>query len=222
MSEPLLDIYETNEIQKSEFHSKFKDVCKEMDELTLAILHTLQSILMERKYLEANLKEGYINMAKSRYLMRGRKIDIHQVDSNSLTSSFRVSSYLDVDDAVQDVTFLNYNPIDNSAQENTRSKLKHRSVNSDDELNEKIQQVSLSDSEEGNDKTYASMKDSISLDYADPLKWFGILVPDSLRTCQSHFKQSLVTAIKITSLQNKLMTLQVKYKDLKLRKKSMQ
>ncbi|GFS55583.1 uncharacterized protein TNIN_339471 [Trichonephila inaurata madagascariensis] len=221
MSEPHLDIYETDEIKKSEFHSELKDVCQEMDQLTMAILHTLQSILVERKYLEAYLKEGYINMAKSRYLMRDRKIDIHQVDSNSLTASFRISSYLDVDDAVQDVTFLNYNPIDNSALENTRSKLKHRSANSENELIGKIQQVSLSDSEEGDDKTSASMKDSILLDFVDPLKWFGILVPDSLRICQSHFKQSLVTAIKITSLQNKLMTLRVKYKELK-KIKSMQ
>ncbi|GFT14251.1 uncharacterized protein NPIL_390311 [Nephila pilipes] len=219
MAAPNLGMIQIRGINVTEYQSELKGIFREMDEISKSILHTLQSILMERKYFEANLKEGYINMAKSRYLMSGRKIDIHQVNSSSLTSSFRVSSYLDVDDADQDVTFLNYHPVDDTEQEKNKNELKHRSVNSDDRHVEDVQQVCLSSGEEGNNET-SDIKDNVSLGYVDPLKWFGILVPENLRTCQSHFKQSLITAVKITSLQNKLLTLSKKYMELKIRKRA--
>ena len=49
----------------------------------------------------------------------------------------------------------------------------------------------------------------------DPLKWFGILLPQSLKECQMKFKKAAELSCKTASLRSKYLTLQQKYRDLK-------
>ncbi|CAL1290310.1 unnamed protein product [Larinioides sclopetarius] len=202
-------------IEGVEEMEEFKILCKKLDELSITILKTLQSIMLERKYLDDNLKEGYINMAKARYLMRGQKIGIHQVNSSNLTATLKISNYLDVDEGVK---YLNYK-LDEDSVPQKDANLKFRTVNVEKEL--VAGQISASDEVDSQYEDLKTSEDNMHSNSNDPLKWFGVLVPESLRNCQTRFKQSACTALKIGSLHNKLGELQKEYKMLKSQKISL-
>ncbi|KAF8792042.1 Coiled-coil domain-containing protein 115 [Argiope bruennichi] len=183
------EFLEADVVKKME---EVKILYRKLDELSITILRTLQSIMFERKYLDANLQEGYINMAKARYLMRGQKVGIHQVNSTNLTATFK-----------NDAT------------------LKLRSVNVENQLVDDQVSVLAPDEVDCKNEDSKTSKETICSNYNDPLKWFGVLVPESLRTCQTRFKQSTCTALKIISLHNKLRELHKEYKILKLQKASL-
>ncbi|XP_055939238.1 coiled-coil domain-containing protein 115-like [Argiope bruennichi] len=208
------EFLEADVVKKME---EVKILYRKLDELSITILRTLQSIMFERKYLDANLQEGYINMAKARYLMRGQKVGIHQVNSTNLTATFKVSSYLDVDEGVE---YLNYKLDEVSLPQNDAT-LKLRSVNVENQLVDDQVSVLAPDEVDCKNEDSKTSKETICSNYNDPLKWFGVLVPESLRTCQTRFKQSTCTALKIISLHNKLRELHKEYKILKLQKASL-
>ncbi|GIY48768.1 uncharacterized protein CDAR_314911 [Caerostris darwini] len=204
----------------SENYKSELDVSNEMDELALVILNILKNIMIERKYLDANLKEGYINMSKSRYLMRGQKISILQVNTTNLLATFKINSYLDIAD---DVKYFSYRSLDDTvllkdpfAEEDTCVRL--RSVKLNNQSEKEIEQTYIETKCETAAEDSGDPNSSTITNFNDPLKWFGVLVPESLRTCQSHFKQSLNTILKIASLQNKLKACSKKFKDLSLKK----
>ncbi|KAJ1095561.1 hypothetical protein NDU88_000723 [Pleurodeles waltl] len=52
----------------------------------------------------------------------------------------------------------------------------------------------------------------------DPLKWFGILVPQSLRRAQNSFKQGLDLAVEVAELQSSIETTRIQYRTLLAKK----
>ncbi|CAG8501289.1 11504_t:CDS:2, partial [Acaulospora colombiana] len=55
----------------------------------------------------------------------------------------------------------------------------------------------------------------------DPLNWFGVLIPLSLRESQRHFKQGLLGMINIINLRNEILKKEVEYETLKRKKERM-
>ncbi|XP_031776884.1 coiled-coil domain-containing protein 115 [Nasonia vitripennis] len=53
----------------------------------------------------------------------------------------------------------------------------------------------------------------------DPIKWFGVLVPQSLKTAQKHFQDALYLAVKIANVQAQLTKVTSQSESLKLLKK---
>ncbi|KAG8196581.1 hypothetical protein JTE90_014142 [Oedothorax gibbosus] len=199
-------------MSKNSENLDLKSVKKDLDNISIAILDTLQNIVLEKQYLDANLKEGYINMAKSRYLMRGQKISTLQINTSKLVPSYKVVTNSDL---VEGVEYLNYQSLELSVQKGSGSSVKRRSTEELVDLSEKLEKTSI----DSNSDDSQSSKECAGP--TDPLKWFGVLVPESLRLCQSRFKQATETALKIASLQNQLKALGNEYKELKLQKQKL-
>ena len=53
----------------------------------------------------------------------------------------------------------------------------------------------------------------------DPIKWFGLLVPQTLRQSQTRFKSAIELTVELANLESQYRSLQVKYKDLLKEKK---
>ncbi|XP_015903827.1 coiled-coil domain-containing protein 115 [Parasteatoda tepidariorum] len=184
---------------------------EKLDKLSLSILKSMQSIILERQYLEDNLKEGYINLAKSRYLMRGQKISMLQINTSTLKSSLRS---LSSEDFVEEAKYINFNIFEHNSSNIEENGLKQRFT--DDEKLSKRMDETLSFSEcNSEEATNSNIKEN------DPLRWFGVLVPDSLKNSQMRFLQATKTALKLASLQNELNALCVVYRTLRLKKKEL-
>jgi hypothetical protein len=57
---------------------------------------------------------------------------------------------------------------------------------------------------------------------SDPLRWFGVLVPQSLRSAKKIFNEAVEMAIQVTNLQMKLEQMRTKYQQLLIEKSQQQ
>lgn len=64
-------------------------------------------------------------------------------------------------------------------------------------------------------------KSSNEAELKDPIKWFGVLVPQSLRNSQKRFQESIYLAAKIANVQAELISVLSKLKTLHLEKDSL-
>lgn len=172
-------------------------ICSKLDDLAICILKVVRNIMLERQYLDGNLRDGYINMAKSRYLMRGQKISRHQINISNLIASTKVISN---DNSVNDVKFNSFHI------------LKKEFIGSSDEITSRMNSFNE------NDDSEKPSRNEMSSSVENPLHWFGLLVLDALKSCQSRFEQALETSVKIATLQNELKALCESYRNLRQKK----
>ncbi|XP_035212686.1 coiled-coil domain-containing protein 115-like [Stegodyphus dumicola] len=191
-------------------------ICKQLDDLAICILKTLHEIISERQYLDDNLREGYICMAKSRYLMRGQKIDILQVDTSNLHATKKIFCE---HDTIEKVEFLNFKILETDQVILDANCMKYRSSQMlENKLGQDFEHLSIKRGNSNNLTAEISEKEketSSNNKDKDPLYWFGVLTPASLKKCQSHFQQAVATAAKIASLQSQLKSFAIKYRELR-------
>jgi hypothetical protein len=128
-----------------ENNSKLDQLCDNLDELTLKQVDYLDETLTLMSKLENHLTNGFIDLAKSRYISGERTVSTMQI------------------------------PGEESDIEPTTTIIRNEE-----------NKLMISRNKEAN----------------DPLKWFGVLVPTSLRQSQSAFKQVLETAVEILNARN--------------------
>ncbi|XP_054718706.1 coiled-coil domain-containing protein 115-like [Uloborus diversus] len=181
----------------------------------------MKSIISERLDLDKHLQEGYIDMAKSRYLMRGQEISILQVNESNLLATRKVVSSVVKEEGREFISFTLSEVLpsdDNGNAENLRFRHSKKGKN-ENELTQDFKELSLSN-EDVSSSLHESTNASVP-NVVDPLHWFGILVPREFRNCKTKFQESIGTAIKIVTLQNELKALCSSYRSLRLQKKAL-
>lgn len=194
----------------------YSKLCEQLDDLAMQILNIMQSIILERQYLDANCQDGFINMAKSRYLMRGQKIGVLQINTTNLTASKKVIANLDM---IDDVNFTSFDMSEKGNSSDLPEKckshfdkanLKEASNTGDIEANTMERNGNLNSEE-----ISLNNKSDPSSSVGNPLNWFGVLVPNSLKTCQARFEQAVETSVKIATFQSKLNSFCEEYRKLR-------
>ncbi|XP_050533934.1 coiled-coil domain-containing protein 115-like [Daktulosphaira vitifoliae] len=139
-----------------------KEADEEIDNVVLQTIELMDSYCSSMGRLENCLREGCVQLAKTRYVVGNRNVSDLQLPT-------------------------------------TRPYLA-RTL-----LTTKADKVILSQHENGD----------------DPLKRFGILVPNSLRLAQNQFCKCLESTVEAVNIKNELDYLQKKLRNLKLKKKEM-
>ena len=82
-----------------------------------------------------------------------------------------------------------------------------------EDISSEIKKVSLNDDDKKCDAdTEKSLKSGKSVN--DPMKWFGVLVPQSLRQSQKSFQQVIALTSSLATLQHKLLMLKERFQKL--------
>ena len=168
-------------------------VMKELDELTIRMLDLMKEYLHVKLTLQKVIKNGSLHLAKSRYIMGNRNVSALQLpteDSNEFKAATKVVSKKEnsSDDVVFELSKLSIKDREKSVR-SRHSKKENDQTNNDNE--HKIQ---------------------------DPLKWFGLLVPQNMRQAQVSFSEALEYVIQGANIQLEMDQLKVLY-NLKLKKK---
>ncbi|XP_014475258.1 PREDICTED: coiled-coil domain-containing protein 115-like [Dinoponera quadriceps] len=143
---------------------------EEIDELLLHKLELIEEKIRGNIQMEILLKDGYIELAKAKYIRGKQNIGILQVPSNTDT----MISLFDLETKVT-------NENDNTVQ---------------------YFDISLKKSNNESDSP------------GDPIKWFGVLVPQNLKNSQKRFQESVYLATKIANIQVQLASVFSKLKTL--------
>ncbi|XP_034174858.2 vacuolar ATPase assembly protein VMA22 [Osmia lignaria lignaria] len=138
-------------------HESIDDICKAIDENLLRNLELMEEKVKTNVQMENILRDGYIELAKAKYIRGKESISILQVpaDDEKVATLFELETKLTEETGKIIPNF----------------------------------DISLKKADKEGD------------DIQDPIKWFGVLVPQSLRIAQKRFQESLYLAVRAANLQ---------------------
>ncbi|CAK9795104.1 Coiled-coil domain-containing protein 115 [Anthophora quadrimaculata] len=141
-------------------HESIDDVCNAIDDNLLHSLELMQEKVNVNVQMEKILRDGYIELAKAKYIRGKESISVLQVpmDDERVVSLFELETKLTEETGKIipnfDISFKNLDK-------------------SEDEIQ-------------------------------DPIKWFGVLVPQNLRIAQKRFQESVYLAVRAANIQAEL------------------
>lgn len=151
-------------------HESTDDVCKAIDDNLLRNLELMEEKININVQMEKILRDGYIELAKAKYIRSKESISVLQVpvDDERVVTLFELETKLTEETGKIIPNFdISLKSLDKDAEE--------------------IQ---------------------------DPIKWFGVLVPQSLRIAQKRFQESLYLAVRAANVQAELTSVLDKLKSL--------
>ena len=162
-----------------------EDIIEELDELAVQLLVLSQNLVNVKLMLEQTMKEGFIGLAQSRKNMSGptsvSSLQLPTEEWEPFEADMKVHKSECVRQEIK--VKLNYLSLESGSAslvvENLDSGLVKRGQKS------KIEQQQVKKAK-------------------NPLNWFGVLVPNSLRQSQKHFMKSTELAVEATNLQNEI------------------
>ncbi|XP_063410238.1 coiled-coil domain-containing protein 115-like [Mytilus trossulus] len=192
-------------------------VNKRLDEVLVEFFECVGELYQEQADLENIMKSGFLMMSRARYNMGAKSVGVSQYDENNMKASkvVLVTEKDDDDDDDDDCVdkmfeLVNANScLDESLKDPVSEGLRQRKSGGKDNVetigSENVEQLTQKNS--NNTKNYK-----------DPIKWFGVLVPQSLRQSQAYFKQATDSVIKVSNLKSKVIHLKEQYKTLQKEK----
>lgn len=191
----------------------------------LFLLRTIQELHEKKQQLQTCLSNGYFCMSKARYVM-----GIKRISKLNYAAVMNAQTTVGVEHGDEEGFSFNVSCDKKEKKESTKNEisdkendLKKRNVksNNDDSLDMK------KSDEDANTKTLSEWGDLSSaiteiaaddeleeITPVDPLNWFGVLVPQTLRQCQIEFRKAAIIAGDIVSLESKLKLTETKIKAL--------
>uniref|UniRef100_UPI0037E90452 coiled-coil domain-containing protein 115 n=1 Tax=Semicossyphus pulcher TaxID=241346 RepID=UPI0037E90452 len=172
-----------------------------LDEKLLRFMDQLELLEEKRASLNSLIEQGWFSMSKARYSMGNKQVSALQYASEIEPLVCVHARKLDdgeVDFRTEKVEQKDSNEAEQDAksiedigpqEEGVRRRIKPQKVKTDKETNK----------EASSEKT--PVRKSEHSPQQDPLKWFGILVPQTLKQAQSSFKQVIELSAEIATLQ---------------------
>ncbi|KAJ7317580.1 hypothetical protein JRQ81_003742 [Phrynocephalus forsythii] len=188
-----------------------EEVCKELDQLVLQLFDALEMLQTKRKAFNSLIEQGWFCLSKSRYAMGNKSVSTLQYGPQ-MTPLVWVKTSEKEKSQVEFVVV--------SEEEVRPSKAEHGAT---------VEEVGPSDQglrrRKGLEKpeglhpaAEAAAQTAAKSEHHDPLSWFGILVPQSLRQAQRTFREGIHLAAEIASLQSEIETIRRRYRRLLERK----
>ncbi|XP_046743025.1 coiled-coil domain-containing protein 115 [Diprion similis] len=155
-------------------HGSVDEVCAALDKFTLQSLELMEEKVSVTLQIEEMLRDGHIELAKSRYIRGMENIGMLQVptEAGQFESLFKV-----------------------------QKELNEESIPQFDVINRKY-------NDEGRE-------------IPDPIKWFGVLVPQNLRNAQKRFQAVAQLSGKCGNIRTEIISTTEKLDELKRIKKNM-
>ena len=173
-----------------------QEVNDELDSLSYQLLVLSQDLIQVKLQLEEQSKLGFIGLAQSRKLMGGSNsvshLQIPSEDSTDFIARFKTKKEEQKcysGDATFDYFSLQDGNIDQLVEE----------LDSDLVLNQRKKQDDTEETEANSCNTKKNLPEA-----KDPIKWFGVLVPNSLRQTQGAFVKALELSVDCANIQNQI------------------
>ena len=173
-----------------------QEVNDELDSLSYQLLVLSQDLIQVKLQLEEQSKLGFIGLAQSRKLMGGSNsvshLQIPSEDSTDFIARFKTKKEEQKcysGDATFDYFSLQDGNIDQLVEE----------LDSDLVLNQRKKQDDTEETETNPCNTKRNLPKA-----KDPIKWFGVLVPNSLRQTQVAFVKALELSVECANIQSQI------------------
>ncbi|XP_058023179.1 coiled-coil domain-containing protein 115 [Ahaetulla prasina] len=172
------------------------EICEELDRVILHLFDALEILQTKREAFNSMVEQGWFSLSKSRYAMGNKSVSTLQY-GHQMTPLVRIETGKADDGQTQ------FHVITDDA-----FKGKDESPNIVEEIGPS-EQVLRRRKGPGKAEDVAQPQNTASqpaesLGHQDPLNWFGILVPQSLRQAQKIFREGINLAAEIASIQSEI------------------
>ncbi|XP_075227512.1 vacuolar ATPase assembly protein VMA22 [Lycorma delicatula] len=189
-----------------------KDICHELDTLSIRILQLMNDLIQCKLNIEKAVKNGSLDLAKARYIMGNRNVSSLQLPTEDGSEVQALTTVISSKDEISNLNNLSYQLKRISPQEKQRSpktSIKQRSTKEYEEF------IEL-DEEESQPLLLQSSESKSAVQ--DPIKWFGVLVPQNLRQGQAWFQKAIELAVQSANIQAELDASRIQFQNLLKRK----
>ncbi|XP_043936661.1 coiled-coil domain-containing protein 115 [Protopterus annectens] len=210
-----------------EEHDEVAKLCIQLDDLVLKVMEDLEALHQKKEVFNSLIEEGWFSLSKSRYAMGNKSVStiqyghtmiplvrihtsilkdgemIFQAERRDPGTLANRENWMEGSDAVEDVS-----PADQAVRR--RNVALNKRTKEEPVLSEDVQMEKPSKEKVKCSKQTEEQRSPIQ----DPLKWFGILVPQSLRQAQTSFQKVIELAADIATLQSHLQVAQKEYQTL--------
>nr|XP_056723324.1 coiled-coil domain-containing protein 115 [Euleptes europaea] len=185
------------------------EVCEELDQTILHLFDVLESLQTKRESFNHLVEQGWFSLSKSRYAMGNKSVSALQY-GHQMTPLVRVNTRQNEGSQVAFHVVSEGGDASKPKAENAATieeigpsdqVLRRRKGPGKTETPVQLQEEEISPSAE-------------KLGKQDPLTWFGILVPQSLRQAQKTFQEGIHLAAEIASMQSEIEATRRRYRTL--------
>ncbi|XP_066528571.1 coiled-coil domain-containing protein 115 isoform X2 [Hoplias malabaricus] len=194
-------------------------VSLKIDQQLLQFMEQLEILEEKRQKLNSLIEEGWFNISKARYSMGNKQVSALQYASEMKPLICVQSSISEKGEVA-----FKCEPTEFKSEELKASGTAEDIGPKDGGLRRRMKIKQKESTEEDTSKVQHEQEPQHSLksekspcQHQDPLKWFGILVPQNLKQAQAAFKEVIMLSAEIATLQNVIsatrMEMQTQMKD---------
>ncbi|KAL7988128.1 hypothetical protein Chor_007047 [Crotalus horridus] len=161
------------------------EICEELDRIILHLFDALEMLQTKREAFNSMVEQGWFSLSKSRYAMGNKSVSTLQY-GHQMTPLIRIETRTTIQPFKCKVAIEN-----TSNQPQSLFKVLRR-------------RKGPGKTEDAAQPQNTASQPAETLGHQDPLNWFGILVPQSLRQAQKTFREGIHLAAEIASIQNEI------------------
>uniref|UniRef100_H2ZUT9 Vacuolar ATPase assembly protein VMA22 n=1 Tax=Latimeria chalumnae TaxID=7897 RepID=H2ZUT9_LATCH len=190
-------------------------VCEKLDGLVLQFMKDLETLEKKRGVFNSLIEQGWFSLSKSRYAMGNKSVSslqygpemnplvwLHTRAAENGTRIFEIErKEPEEPEKVEDI-----GPKEPAGVRRRKLTLKRK-----EELEESGKVPDQKPENPDQDKAKTSRQNQGQPPSQDPLKWFGILVPQSLKQAQASFKHVIELSAEIAALQSSIESQRMQY-----------
>ena len=211
-----------------------EEVCEELDKLTLQFFENLESLQDKRQALSDAVRDGHLNLSMARYSMGNKAVSSLQYSHKMECALYHVDLVDEENLAAFRLRKVNPGEVLSEANTSDGNKLegstalrrrKPRNIDKDKDNQEssqlKIEDIEISDMLESvklNESSSTNGNAKVKK-VQDPIQWFGVLVPSSLRNGQHKFQTAIELSGEVATVEARLKQIVEKYEHLKRNKR---
>ncbi|XP_077185499.1 vacuolar ATPase assembly protein VMA22 [Paroedura picta] len=184
------------------------EVCKELDQTILHLFDVLESLQTKRESFNRLVEQGWFSLSKSRYAMGNKSVSALQY-GHQMTPLVQVNTRKNKEGQME---FHVVSEAADASEPRAENAAPVEDIGPGDQVLRR---------RKGAGKTEAPVQPQEEISppaenpgKQDPLTWFGILVPQSLRQAQKTFQEGIRLAAEIASMQSEIEAAQRRYRDL--------
>ncbi|KAJ6655306.1 hypothetical protein lerEdw1_005498 [Lerista edwardsae] len=191
---------------------EISELCEELDQLTLHLFDALEMLQAKRDVFNDLVEQGWFSLSKSRYAMGNKSV-------SALQYGHQMTSLVQVNTSKKEKDQMEFQLVSEdtgaSGQRGENPPMLEEIGPNEQVLRRRKGPGKTEDLVQPQD---VPSKPAVGVVKQDPLTWFGILVPQSLRQAQKSFQKGIQLAAEIASLQSDIEATRRQYRTL-LRKK---
>lgn len=205
----------------------YESICSELDRLSVLMLDAMKEYVDCKVMLENYIKTGSLHLAKARYIMGNKNVSSLQLPTEDcdILAQTRVSRAMQKSGSSESLVFELSRLSVKDEPEANGVKRRLSKANKECESNEKNETRSKNKSKHSKSTENLSSNDGKRSNHADesdqspkvvsiskdPMKWFGVLVPQNMKYAQSNFCTALDYVVQCANIQSEMNLIRSKY-----------